>query len=124
MFVCNIKVNNKLIFKICFIILFIIVIVIAGFSFYKIFNYNNTNGCVLSPEVSNISANNYTNVLKNVHDNLDDHIGQKIHFIGYVYRVYDFSKTQFVLARNMLISSDNQTLVVGFLCNYKDASRF
>lgn len=50
--------------------------------------------------------------------------GQKISFTGYVYRVYDFSNTQFVLARNMVISSDNQTLVVGFLCNFKDASKF
>lgn len=50
--------------------------------------------------------------------------GQKISFTGYVYRVYDFTDTQFVLARNMVISSDNQTLVVGFLCNSKEASKF
>ena len=50
--------------------------------------------------------------------------GQKIHFTGYVYRVYDFTETQFVLARNMIVSSDNQTLVVGFLCNYKNAKDF
>jgi uncharacterized membrane protein YcgQ (UPF0703/DUF1980 family) len=124
MFVCNIKVNRKLIFKICFFILFIIVILLAGFSFYKIFTYKSTSGCELNNNVVNLSSTNYTNVLKNVHDNLDEHIGQQIHFIGYVYRVYDFTDTQFVLARNMLISTDNQTLVVGFLCNYKDASRF
>ena len=28
----------------------------------------------------------------------------------------------FILARNMIINSNNQTLVVGFLCSYDDAS--
>ena len=55
---------------------------------------------------------------------LDEYVGQKIHFTGYVYRVYDFSETQFVLARNMKVTSDNQTLVVGFLCNYNEAFKF
>lgn len=124
MFVCNLKLDKKLIFKIGFILLFIIVLIIAGLSFYKIFYAERVKDDIPVPNVSNISANNYTNVLKSVHDNLDEHIGQKIHFTGYVYRVYDFNETQFVLARNMIVSSDNQTLVVGFLCNYKNAKDF
>jgi uncharacterized membrane protein YcgQ (UPF0703/DUF1980 family) len=124
MFIYNIKLDHKFIFKISFVIIFFIVIALAVFSIYKIFNYKNSSGCELNTGVTNISSSNYTNVLKNVHDNLDEHIGQKIHFIGYVYRVYDFTDTQFVLARNMLISTDNQTVVVGFLCNYKGAERF
>lgn len=124
MFICNVKFNHKFIFKVFFIILFLIVLILAGFSIYKIFNNTNNDNCVTVPDVANITSNNYTNILKSVHDHLDEHIGQKIHFIGYVYRVYDFSETQFVLARNMKVSSDNQTLVVGFLCNYKDASKF
>lgn len=39
-----------------------------------------------------------------------------------MYRVSDFTSTQFVIARDMIISSDLQTLVVGFLCNCKDVS--
>ncbi len=124
MFICNFKLNNKMIFKIVFIIIFIVVIAITGISVYKIFNYKSSDGCTNIPNVANISADNYTNVLKSVHDNLDEHIGQEISFVGYIYRVYDFSNTQFVLARNMIISSDNQTLVVGFLCDYKNASNF
>lgn len=42
--------------------------------------------------------------------------------LGYVYRVSDFTNTQFVIARDMIISSDLQTLVVGFLCNCKDTT--
>ena len=67
---------------------------------------------------------NYTNVLKNVHENIDKYTGQKIKFSGYVYRLYDFQKEQFVLARDMIISSDFQTVVVGFLCNSNIASNF
>ena len=124
MFVCNLKLSRKLIFKIFFVLIFIVVIVVAGISAYKIFNYQTVNDNLKLPEISNVSSDNYTNVLKSVHDNLDEYIGQKINFTGYVYRVYDFTETQFVLARNMVISSDKQTLVVGFLCNYSKANEF
>lgn len=124
MFICNVKLDHKFVFKIGFVCLFIIVLILAGFSIYKVFYTERVNDTIPTPDVSNITANNYTNILKSVHDNLEEHIGQKIHFTGYVYRVYDFNETQFVLARNMVVSSDNQTLVVGFLCNYKNASEF
>lgn len=67
---------------------------------------------------------NYTNILKSVHDNPDEYIGQKIKFSGYVYRVIDFTEKEFVLARNMVVSSDFQTVVVGFLCSYDKAQDF
>ena len=67
---------------------------------------------------------NYTNILKSVHDNPDEYIGQKIKFSGYVYRIIDFTEKEFVLARNMVVSSDFQTVVVGFLCNYDKAKDF
>ena len=124
MFICNVKLGHKFIFKLGFVILFIIVMVIAGISIYKVFNGEHSNHEITFPDVYNISSNNYTNILKSVHDNLDEHIGQKIHFVGFVYRVYDFSNTQFVLGRNMKIGSNNETVVVGFLCDYKDANNF
>lgn len=124
MFVCNLKFTHKLIFKIVFILVFICVIVIAGISIYKVFHYEGINDTIPTPQVSNITADNYTNILKTVHDNLDEYIGQKITFTGYVYRVYDFTDSQFVLARNMVISSDNQTVVVGFLCSCNNAKEF
>lgn len=67
---------------------------------------------------------NYTNILKSVHDNPDEYIGQKIKFSGYIYRVIDFTEKEFVLARNMVVSSDFQTVVVGFLCRYDKAKEF
>ena len=50
--------------------------------------------------------------------------GKKIKFSGYIYRVPDFNDMQFVVARDMVISSNLKTLVVGFLCNYKEAKRY
>lgn len=124
MFVCNLKLDHKFFFKIGFILLFIIVLIIAGISIYKVFNYSKANDKLPIPNIANLTSDNYTNVLKSVHDNLDEYVGQKISFSGYIYRVYDFTESQFVLARNMVISSDNQTLVVGFLCSSNQVSNF
>lgn len=65
-----------------------------------------------SPEIATLSSENYTDILKEVHENLNDYIGQKISFIGYVYRVSDLEENQFILARDMVINSKNQTVVV------------
>ena len=82
------------------------------------------NDKIATYDIANLSSGNYTNILKSVTENLDDYIGEKIHFVGYVFRAMDFTKDEFVLARDMVISPDNQTLVVGFLCKYKNAEKF
>ena len=71
-----------------------------------------------------IPASNYTSILKAVHDDLGTYIGQKITFTGYVYRVYDLPENEFVLARNMQVSSNFQTVVVGFLCSADNAKDY
>jgi len=127
MFVCNLKINKNTIFKAFVCIIFIIVTLILIFTVYRLFNsndFNIVNDDIKYEDINVLTANNYTNVLKTVHDNLDEYIGQKISFTGYVYRVYDLKQTEFVLARDMVISSDFQTLVVGFLCNYENALNF
>ena len=121
MFICNFKINYKKIFKIILILLFIASFIMIGVSIYRTF-IKNANIAATANDVYTIDASNYTNILKSVHDDIDTYIGQKIHFTGYVYRVYDLQSTEFVLARDMLISSDYQSLVVGFLCHYDKAS--
>lgn len=75
--------------------------------------------------VYELTADNYTNVLQAVCQNIDSYIGTKVHFVGYVYRVLDFNDEQFVLARNMIIDKNtNQSLIVGFLCSSKDVKNF
>lgn len=96
-------------------------IIICCITVFKvIFKNDNLN----SDDVYEINSNNYTNVLNAVHNDIDTYVGQKISFSGYVYRVYDLTENQFVLARDMVVSSDFQTVVVGFLCSSNNASSF
>lgn len=123
MFVYNIKVNSNKIFKLIFVLILLISLAITGIAIYKTF-IKNGGITVKSDDVYTITSNNYTNVLKAVHDNLDNYIGQKISFVGYVYRVYDLKEDEFVLARDMVLDSKNQTLIVGFLCHSSNANDF
>ena len=125
MHIYNFKLNAKLITKILFVIIGITVTSYFLISAWKIYtNCFKINDVQKEDNVINISSNNYTNVLKSVHDDLNSYIGKTICFSGYVYRNLDFKDTEFVLARDMLISSDNQTLIVGFLCDCKSAKNF
>ena len=122
MFVFNIKVNGSKIFKVFFTFVIIFMIIILCTVFYKVISGSNKNFTVSDSldgsGVCKISANNYTNILKTVHENIDAYVGKKINFTGYVYRVSDLQDNQFVLARNMIINSNSQSVVVGFLCEY------
>jgi len=120
------KIDKNKIVKIGFIIAIVIAILFLIISSYKIFTKSNET-CVddnIKNGVYNITPNNYTNILKAVHDDLDTYVGQKIHFVGYVYRVPDITENEFILARDMIISSNLQTLVVGFLCICNEASKY
>ena len=123
MFVYNIKFSSGKIFKIILFLIIVIALVMTGVSIYKTFS-NNSSTNTNSNDVYTINSTNYTNILKAVHENLDTYIGQKISFSGYVYRVYDFQADEFVLARDMIVSSDMQTLIVGFLCKSEAATNF
>lgn len=120
MFILNFKVNGSKVFKIFFTCVTLLIIFILAFVTFKVFDGSKKSYSACTPPngVFNISSNNYTNVLKAVHDDIDTYTGKKINFTGFVYRIYDLKDNQFVLARNMIISPDNQYVVVGFLCEY------
>lgn len=122
MFVYNVKLNSKKLFKIIFALMIIVGIAICLFTVYKVIFKDSP--IKQGNDVYQINANNYTNVLKSVHDDMNTYIGQKISFSGYVYRVYDLQDDEFVLARDMVVSSNFQTVVVGFLCSHENASSF
>lgn len=126
MFIYNLKVDGNKLGKIFLGILFVIILIITAVVCYRILgnNFFKTNDNLKVNEIQELSVNNYTNVLKAVHENIDNYVGQKIKFSGYVYRVIDFTPTQFVLGRNMVISSDFQTVVVGFLCECETAIQY
>lgn len=125
MFVYNVKFNGKALVKLLFVIVAIAVTIYFVVSAWKIYNNSfKVKDEIISPDVMQLTAENYTNILKSVHDDIDSYVGKKICFTGYVYRVLDFKETEFVLARDMVVSSDMQTLVVGFLCDSKNANDF
>ena len=122
MFIYNIKLSGTKIFKLIFILIIIFVVFLCGVVGYKLYNASvKVDDDIVCGSVPKLTNKNYSSILKSVHENIDIYAGQKIKFSGFVYRVYDLDKEQFVLGRNMIISSDFQSVVVGFLCHYKDA---
>ncbi len=128
MFIYNFKVNGGLVLKIIIVVLSLFMLIVFGISVYKIFFTSGkfiVNDKIESKDVTEIMPENYTNILQAVHDDLNSYIGMKIKFTGYIYRVFDFNDKQFVLARDMIINEENtQSVVVGFLSEYKDANNF
>lgn len=119
MFIYNLKVSGSKIFKFFAVTVSIIVVILFILSIYKIIfgaKNDSTYADYMISAVSPIDPKNYTNILKAVHEDMDSYVGTKFRFSGFVYRAIDFKENQFVLARNMVISSDYQTLIVGFLC--------
>lgn len=110
MFVCNMKLNVK---KILIISAVIIVTIALFFEITSMFKNN------LSDSFDYVlDENNFTETLKNVHDNIDANIGKSIKFSGFVFRLPDFRSNYFVCGRNMLLNGEEK--VVGFLCTYNE----
>lgn len=130
MFVCNVKFNKNSFFKGLMGIFAIICVCLAITAGFKILTgYNRETfehlECLPNTDIAIIRDEDYTNILKMVNDNLDTYIGQKITYTGYVYRVADIKENEFILARDMVISSSpKQTLVVGFLSTCNNAKDF
>ena len=126
MFIYNLKVDGNKLGKIFLGILLGIIIIITSIVIYRILgnSFFKTNDNIDSTKVQKLTVSNYTNVLKTVHDNINNYIGMKVCFSGYVHRMVDFKENQFVLARDMVITSDLQTVIVGFLCEYDDIKQY
>lgn len=123
MFIYNFKLNGNVLFRILIAFIIIVSLVILVLSLYNFYYKNKfvVSDSLPLTSVANIETQNYTNILKQVYEDVDTYVGQTINFTGYVYKLYDFQDTQFVLARDMLINSDSQSVVVGFLCSYDKA---
>ena len=92
MFVYNFKIKKpsglQLLF-ICAIIIAIIFFIISAYRIFKASNIFRIDDELNPSDIYEITNTNFTNILKTVHDNVDSYIGQKVHLIGYVYRVPD-----------------------------------
>ena len=126
MFIYNLKFSGNIIFKSILIIIIMIALIILFLSSLNIFKNAKlkVDDNIEVNNTVNIDSNNYTNILEEVYNNVDTYVGQNISFTGYVYRLYDMKDNEFVLARDMLINSDSQSVVVGFLCTANNAKNF
>ncbi|MBR1539906.1 MAG: hypothetical protein IJ629_01805 [Clostridia bacterium] len=130
MFIYNIQFGKKRLGKIVIILFSTICLILLAISISKILGeikeekqkeLVKDDFSIPSPDIAELTSENYCNILKEVHEDLNTYIGQKITFTGYVYRVADLKENQFILARDMIINSKNQSVVVGFLCEYGKA---
>ena len=128
MFIYNLKINGGISLKLIIVVLSIFMLIVFGISVYRIFFTGGkfvVGDSVRANDITEILPENYTNILQAVHENPSSYIGMKIKFTGYVYRVLDFDEEQFVLARDMYINEQkSQSVVVGFLSEFKDAKQF
>ena len=89
MFVFNFKINGNKTAKIFMGVLCIIALILTVIICYRVIfnNFFKTNDSYVTEDaVYTLSTQNYTNVLQNVHNDIDTYVGQKIKFTGYVYR--------------------------------------
>ena len=95
MFIYNVKINGSRVFKIFFTIITIVILFLFIFGIYKIFNNANNNFRVSDRQkenIININSDNYTNVLKTVHDDIDSYVGKEIKCSGYIYILLEFEE--------------------------------
>ena len=129
MFICNVSMQKIKRFRILLYIIIAIFIISI-----MIFVYNKSQKDKLVyitdsnsyDEIYEISNSNYTNMLKDCYEHLDNYVGKKIKCTGFVHRLYDFKDNQFVIAREMLTSpisnSQAEVVIVGFLCESDNTS--
>ena len=86
MFVYNLKLNKSGFFKLLltfFVIIVLGIFITVGIQIFKEASpeKNLIDDSIPSSEVATIKPENYTNILKAVHNDLDTYIGQKISFV-------------------------------------------
>lgn len=117
MFVVNFKLDFKKIFLVCILVAAIIATIIE---------FGNNNSKVVNANLDNnydfvLTEDNYTSILKQIHENIDENIGKTVKMSGFVFRMPDFKEKYFVCGRNTIIN--NEDTVAGFLCEYDDANK-
>ena len=124
MFICHLKMNKKVLSRSFITLSLLIIFSIIFYSLYIIF-FKNTSTCdSYKNDIVNLNETNYTNILKAANEDVNSYVGSKVRVIGYVYRLIDFNKNQFVVARDMRFREDSHSLIVGFLCESNKAQNY
>ncbi len=110
MFVLNFKLDFKKVLFGCILIAILIATVIE-------FRNINTDTVIAKNTTAYdyiLTEENYTEILKEVHENIDQNIGKTVQLSGYVYKMPDFKENFFVCGRDIIQDGENN--VAGFLC--------
>ena len=124
MFICNLKLNKNVLCRMFIVLSLVVVFFIILYSIYVIFFKKSQTCDSYKNNIIDLNESNYTNILKAANENIDSYIGVRVRVIGYVYRLIDFNESQFVVARDMKLNNSSQSLIVGFLCESKNASKY
>lgn len=123
----KLKINGNKILRSTLVISVILVVILIIYTVYSIINNAKNEGINENNNemvITEISSNEYTNFLKNCHENIDDYINKNVKLTGYIYRLPTFNDNQFVLARTMILDSNNTAVVVGILSQCESASNY
>lgn len=124
MFIYNLKLDKKTVTRSFIGISMIIICLIIMYSVYIIFFKSNSTCDYNQRDIIDLDETNYTNILKSANENIDSYVGKKVRVTGYVYRLIDFDETEFVVARDMRFNESSNSIIVGFLCESEEASKF
>lgn len=118
MFVYNLKVDSKLI---AVGMIIIISMFIISLNFTNLFKKDKNN--IPKEEIDFfIDTENFTQTIKQIHENIDNNIGKHIEITGFVFRMPDFQENYFVCGRNVVV--DGEDKVAGIMCDYKNNGKF
>lgn len=118
MFVLNLKLNLRKIIIACLSISLLTAMAIDFFTTAKI---DDASAAMTNDSKYDyvLTDNNYLEVLKTVHDNIDGNIGKTVKISGFVFRMPDFNDTTFVCGKNIIY--DGEDSVAGFMCSLDTA---
>ncbi len=118
MFVLNLKLNLRKIIIACLSISLISAMAIEFFTQTKI---DNTSSAMSNDSKYDYVLNddNYLEILKLVHENIDENVGKTVKLNGFVFRMPDFDEKTFVCGKNIIYNGEDS--VAGFMCTSEDA---
>ncbi len=121
MFVLNLKLNVRKIIIACLSVSLLSAMAIEFFTASKIENSSSAMSNDSKYDYV-LTDENYLEVLKTVHENIDENVGKTVKISGFIFRMPDFDKETFVCGKNIIY--DGEDSVAGFMCKSSDSASF
>jgi uncharacterized membrane protein YcgQ (UPF0703/DUF1980 family) len=117
MFVINFKLDFKKVLIVC-IFLALIIATIIEFGTSNVSSIPSNNKTDTTYDFA-LDEKNFTEILKQVHENIDANLNKTVKLSGFVFKMPDFKENYFVCGRNTILKGENA--VAGFLCQSDQA---